>query len=282
MSTGFATLASAGRSVRERARASPRRAPGSSRPGRLAGVGAEDAEPAGVREHGDAAPARERLRREQRRDVEQLLERVGADDAGLVEERVDGRVGAGERRCVRARRPARPRGVRPLFIARIGLLARHAPRDARELARVAERLEVEQDELGPRVVLPPLEQVVRGDVGLVADRDEGGEAEAARAGLLEQRQPERAALGREADVAARARRGANVAFSRGAGDRDAEAVRPDQPRAVRAHEREQPLLALGALGADLGEAGRDDAERAHARCERRLGRVEHERRRERR
>ena len=37
---------------------------------------------------------------------------------------------------------------------------------------------------------------------------------------------------------------------------------PDEPRAVRADEREQPLLALGALGADLGEAGGDDAERA--------------------
>ncbi len=41
---------------------------------------------------------------EQRRDVDELLERAGADDSGLVEERVDGRLGAGQGRCVRAGR----------------------------------------------------------------------------------------------------------------------------------------------------------------------------------
>ena len=60
MSTGFATLASAGSSSREPSRVSS----ASSRqrePGRLARVGAEDAEPAGVRDHRDPPAARQRL-----------------------------------------------------------------------------------------------------------------------------------------------------------------------------------------------------------------------------
>ena len=207
-------------------------------PGALAGVGAEDAEPAGVRDHPDAAAARERLGREQRGGVDELLERSCAQDAGLVEERVDGGVGARERRGVRARSARACRG-------RTGLQSedRLAPgdpaRDSGKRARVAERLEVEQDEVGCLVVLPPLEQVVRGDVGLVADRDEGGEAECALRGLLEQRQTERAALGREADPAGRERAWGEGGVQSAARDGDAEAVGADEPSAVRAHEREQ-------------------------------------------
>ena len=50
-------------------------------------------------------PAWQRLAREQRSRVDQLLERVRADHAGLAEERVDRRIRAGERCRVRARRP---------------------------------------------------------------------------------------------------------------------------------------------------------------------------------
>ena len=66
--------------------------------------------------------------------------------------------------------------------------------------------------------------------------------------LLEQRQAERAALRRERDRGpAGAARRANVAFSRDRARRDAEAVRADQARAVRAHEREQLVLTRLAL-----------------------------------
>src|SRR5581483_12428579 len=115
-----------------------------------------------------------------------------------------------------------------------------------------------------RVVLPVLEQVVRRDVRLVADRDERREAEPALLRLLEQGDAERAALRREGGAARRegaAGEGGVEAHARAC---DAEAVRPDQARAVRAHEGEQLVLAALALAADLGEAGRDDAERAHA------------------
>ena len=79
---------------------------------------------------------------------------------------------------------------------------------------------------------------------------------------LEHRQAERARLRREPDRsrAEAPRREGRVQPD--GGDRDPEAVRADEPRAVGADEREQPLLALDALRARLGEARRDDAERA--------------------
>ena len=51
---------------------------------------------------------------------------------------------------------------------------------------------------------------------------------------------------------------------------------PDEARAVGAHERQQLLLARDALGPGLGEARRDDAERARPRAQRFLGGGEHE------
>ena len=70
-------------------------------------------------------------------------------------------------------------------------------------------------------------------------------------------------------------RGPNVAFRRGAADGDAEAIGADESPAASADEREEPILALAPLAADLGEPCRDHAERAHARREGRLGCVEH-------
>ena len=198
MSIGLARLASRG----SRAREALARLFGELRQfetGAGTGVGAEDPKPARIRQDGDPAAARQRLAGEQHRDVGELLERVGADHARLPEQRVDrgrrarerGRVGAGGALA----------GGRPAALHRQDrLLPRDPPRDARELARVAERLQVEEDEIGARVVLPVLEQVVGGDVRLVPDGDEGREAQAARGRLLEQREAERAALRGEADV----------------------------------------------------------------------------------
>ena len=243
-------------------------------PSRLAGVGAEDPEPAGVREHGDTAPSGDGLAGEQGGDVEQPGERVGPDHPCLAEDGVDGGVRAGEGRgvgsgCLLA-------GARPTALHREhGLLAGEAPRDAGELAGVAERLDVQQDEVGAGVVLPPFEQVVRRDVGLVADRHERREAEPAGLGPLEEGEPERAGLRGEADSPGRerARREGGVEADGGGGD--AEAVRADEARAVSADEGEQLVLSLDAFGPRLGEACRDDAEGARAGAQRFLRGVDH-------
>ncbi len=53
--------------------------------GCFACVDREDARAAGVGDDRDAGSRRERLRVEQDRDVEHLVDRRGADDAGLME-----------------------------------------------------------------------------------------------------------------------------------------------------------------------------------------------------
>ncbi len=227
----------------------------------LAGVGAQDPETTGVRDHGDAVPARGRLAREERGDVEQLGERLGPDHARLAEQRVDRGVGAGQRGRVGARRATT--GARAAALHREHrLLAGEPPRDAGELARVAERLDVHQDEIRLVVVLPPLEEVVGGDVGLVPDRDERRDAEPSRLCAFEQREAERSALRGEADAPTGERPRCERRVEPDRGRRDAEAVRADEPCAVRADERQELVLAFAPFGADLREACRDHAERA--------------------
>ena len=70
-------------------------------------------------------------------------------------------------------------------------------------------------------------------------------------------------------------RGANVAFSPTARSAMPRQFGPTSRAPCARTGGEQLLLARDALGADLGEARRDDAERAHARAERRFGGVEH-------
>ena len=88
MSTGFSTLASADRSSESAERVSSAEL-GQCEAGCFAGVGAEDPQSTGVGQHRDASALRLGLVREQRGDVDELLERGRADDAGLMEERVD-------------------------------------------------------------------------------------------------------------------------------------------------------------------------------------------------
>ena len=210
----------------------------------------------------DAAAARHRLRGEQRRDVDELVERLRPDHAGLAEERVDRGVRAGERSGVRARRLAA--GARRAALHREDRLrARDAARDARERARVAERLEVEHDELRVRR-RPPTTRAGRSTRRPPCCRSRRTPRGRARA------PPPRSSTARPSAPLCDEKpifpvgnaRGANVALRRDGGGGDAEAVRPDEARAVLAHEREQLLLALDAFGADLGEAGGDDDERA--------------------
>ena len=100
-----------------------------------------------------------------------------------------------------------PAAVEPPLRARTGFwrATRRAMRPKR--ARIAEALQVQRGDGRRGIVLPVLEQVVRGDVGLVAERHERGKAQAALARLLDDREAEGAALGGEAD----ARRAATAA-----------------------------------------------------------------------
>ena len=184
----------------------------------------------------------------------------------MTEQRVDGALRARERGRMGDRGPAaRPGGAR--LDRENGLPPRQPACDAPELPGVAERLEIEKHELRARVVLPPLEQVVRGHVGLVADRDERGEAKASARGGLEEREAERTALGGETDRAGRERAARERRVQPSCRRRDAEAVGPDQTGTSCTHDPEEPLLPPRPLFTCLGEAGRDHADGPRARIE---------------
>ena len=153
----------------------------------LARVGREDAGTAGVGQDRDAPAARDRLVRQQGRDIEELFEGLRADHAGLPEERVDDGVALRQRARVRRRGPRAGPGAAGLD-RHDGLRPGDAPRDAREESGRAEALEVKEDHVGARVLRPELEQVVARDVGLVADRDEARDAEVQASRAVEERE----------------------------------------------------------------------------------------------
>ena len=173
---------------------------GNLEPGGLAGIGAHDPRPPGVGEDADPSAGRQRLAGEQRGDVEKLRESLGANHSGLLEERVDGDVGGREHGAgVGAGRAPTGDGATALD-DHDRLAAADAAGQPGEAARIAEGLDVEQRDRGSRVALPVLEEVVGRDVGAVADRGEGGDAEPAVGREVDQGEAEGAALGDEADA----------------------------------------------------------------------------------
>ncbi len=142
------------------------------------------------------------------------------------------------------------------------LLAGDTPGDAREEARRPEALQVQQDHVGPRILRPVLQQVVARDVGLVADGDEGRDAEVQAPRAVEQRDPERAALGGEGHAAGgRVDRGERrVEPNAGVRIDESHAVGPDHPDPRSANLLQDGRLAPAALLAGLAEPGTDDHE----------------------
>ena len=132
-------------------------------------VGDQHAQRGGVAHDGDPRPGGQRLVGQQQRGVEQLGERLDPDDPGLLEQRPH--AGVVDRLGVRGE-PRDRTGVPPALHRDDRLGAGEPPREPRELARVAERLQVEQHQVGGRVGLPVLQQVVARQVGAVARRDE--------------------------------------------------------------------------------------------------------------
>ncbi|CAM5596507.1 hypothetical protein SDIAM26S_00459 [Streptomyces diastaticus subsp. diastaticus] len=143
--------------------------------------------------------------------------------------------------------------------------------EAGELAGVADGLQVHQGDVGVRVVVPVLHDVVAGDVGAVARGDEGGDAgrvgDAVGATAVaveggEQGDADGTGLGEQADPAGHGefRGEGGVEPDPGGGVDDAEGVGADDPHAVRAGLADQGALAFAALGALFGVAGGDHHE----------------------
>ena len=130
----------------------------------------------------------------------------------------------------------RGRGLPPVG----GLLGQHddrlagaePARHAGEASRVAERLDLQQRHPGRRIVLPVLEQVVGADVGALAERDEGGEADVAAGRGGEQATRRGGSLGDDAD-AARGRQRLGPGQVRARGRAGCRGSRPRRVRPVR-------------------------------------------------
>ena len=264
MSTGLQTLAVDGRQPRKLAHVAAENSV-DGQPRRHARVDGHDARSAGVGDDRDATALREWLGVETDRDVEHLVDGVGANDAGLVEQRLDGRVAGGERGRVAAGR-ARA-GPRPSGLDRDDRLgAADAARETREAARVAERLEIQQDDVRARIALPVLQQVVARDVGLVADADELGQAHLPGGGERENRQAQRAALRgeRDAALAREHRREGRIQADGRIGVQQPHAVGTDHPHPVAADLVHELILQRVPVDPDFRKTGGDDDQGLHA------------------
>ena len=151
-----------------------------------------------------------------------------------------------------------------------------------ELARVVDGLEVEKD--GARVAVggEHVEHVGDVDIGHVAERDDGGEADLAVDRPVEHGGGERPRLRQEGELAGLRRDVGEAGVEADAGNEHAEAVRPEDAQHVRLggveHELAQPALAGEAggqhhsgAGAALAELGDDGGNRLAPALRRRPG-----------
>ncbi len=231
----------------------------------LAGVGEEDRRTAGVRDDAHARARGERLSREQCGDVEHGFQGVGAEDSRLLEEGIDGNVHAGEGGRV-ARRGPSSGGRSAGLHGDDGFFSHDAGRDSAEFAGISEALEVQKDYVGVRIVGPVFDQVVTGDVGLVAHGNERGNPEIQLAHVVEDGQTERAALRQNPDVSGGGPDGGecHVEPDVSIGIEQAHAVGADGANACGARFGDDPLFGLSALLGGLGKAGGDDDNSARA------------------
>ena len=270
MSIGFATLASAGSTARSASAVSGGEL-GQLEPGRLAGVGAEDPEAAGVGQHRDAAAARERLRREQHRRVDQLVERRRADHTRLVEERVDRSVGACERRGMRAGGACARRGSSRTSWPGSASCARAGARSGRTCGGCRTTRGRAGRRRCPR--RPPSTRAGRSTRRRPCSRSRRTpEKVSARSfAFSSSARPSAPLCDENPTLPGGSAFGPKVAFRRGAAAAMPRQFGPTRRAPWARTSASSACCRVDALRAELGEAGRDDAQRLDALAQRLLG-----------
>jgi hypothetical protein len=240
---------------------------------RFARVRREHADPSCVRDDRRPPACRQRLPGQGRDELGELVDPVDGQHAGLPEQRVTGHARRGRGRGVRRRGPLPGRGA-----ARPDRHHRHTlgqpSGEAGELARVAERLQMQHRHPGPLVAVPPQQHVVAADVVLVPRRHRRRHAQTQPAQLLLHRDRDPAGLGDQPDVGGCRFGERGVELHRGVGVDDAEAVRPDHPHVMPADRIEQ---ARGQRGL-AGQPRADHQQRAHPPAPALLGHLRYRRR----
>ena len=240
---------------------------GTSNPLAVEQVGRHRAVPAAVGDHRDAAPACARRAHERLAGVDQLARRVDPHDARLAAGRRDHGVARDERAGVRGG-TAGARCRAPAVEEDHGLLGGRRAGGLDEGAPVGDVLGVDRDRARGLVPGQVLHEVGQADVGLVADRGEAREPEAAALEQHAELDREVARLRDQADGP----RGVVVRRDVELRERvvDADAVGAEHHRARGAHALDQRVLARAARLALLGEPGGDHDEGARALLERLL------------
>ncbi len=202
--------------------------------------------------------------RQNRSDREHLLECLGSDDTGLMEQCIDGDVERRQGTCMRGRCPTPGLGSAGLH-GDDRLLASHPRCDPGETAGIPERLQIQQDDIGRRVVLPMQEQIVSGHIRLVAHRDELADAQPVALGVLEDGDSERPRLRRHRNIAGRwVDRGEGPVHGDGwRGVEEPHAVGTDHAHPASSDDFEELFLESIAFTADLAEPGGDHDETSH-------------------
>jgi hypothetical protein len=152
------------------------------------------------------------------------------------------------------------------LVARAPVCDDAARAPAAERPALTATLEIQEDDVGPRILRPVLNEVVARDVRLVPDRREARDPEIEPADVVQDRQTERAALRGEGDAAGRRihRRERRVQVEGGIRVDDPHAVRPDHPDSGVADAVDERRFHDAAGSPALGEPGADDDERLHA------------------
>ena len=255
---------------------------GAGRPGRHlepvpdGSVGGQVVEPAGVAEDREARTGGQCLLGEQQGGLGQLVRVAAGDHPGLGEQRVDAHRERGGGRCAgRAGGLAACRATAHHGEERLGL--GEPPPDPGELRGVAEGLEVERCRRHVGVVDPGREQVVAGDVGLVAQRHEVADPEPEAVGDVEHEEADTAGLRGDGEPT---RQGAGAGQGGGEAEvglvvDEAQAVGPDDPDPAGAGGDDEGALEVPALVAALGEAGGEHDGSAGTRVGRGLEAADH-------
>ena len=209
---------------------------------------------AAVGDDGEAVADRLDMRRKRARASEQLHDRLHPHHAGAAHQRIEHRVGAGQRAGMRLRRLGT--GFMPAdldhhdrFQARDGAQRTH------EAARVANAFDIKQDALGLRVISQVIENLAEVDIGGGAGRNHAGKTDAVGFRPVQHRGTQRTGLRDQRQIAGQ--RGAQCESCIQTDRRalDTQAVGADEADAVFLRHADDGFLQQDAFGTDFTEAG---------------------------
>ncbi len=225
--------------------------PGQAPAFRQQGIGGQQAEPPAVADNRQPVAGRRQVERQSFGGPKQLPQRPDPQHPGPAERGVVNRIGL--MGCGIAP-PAGPDHQHRLD-------ARRRPRRREERADPLQCLQIQQDGAGIGIAGQPIQQVAEIDIGAFAERDDAGKTDALGGGPFDHRRQHRSRLRDQGQMARPGPQMAERGVEPAARHDDAEAVRAEQPQAVRPGSVPQSAVEnrrfIGAMPAGRGGDHRD-------------------------